>query len=349
MQKDKLTVIAITGPTASGKTELVLRVAEETPIEVISCDSRKVFKHLDIGTAKPSAQEQEKVTFHMIDVVEPTESFSVEKFRTLALKNIREIFTRKRLPVLEGGTGLYIASIAYSLELGESPPIEGLRKALNERFDEVGYLGYLPELLLVFGEAEKVIDVYNPARMIRFIENSLIKLTTKQLKDVLAKLQLPHLFDEVVSARKAAEKDKLNEKKTPDFCVRGFVLQVDRNILWNAIRERVRRMFAEGIVNEVRELLNMGVSEDSQALTSITYAEAVEYLKGNISLEEAEERAVIATRQYAKRQDTWNKHQFPDFTFLPYSIPSQKERALKVITSACKEAYSTNLSLLLAE
>ncbi len=346
MGVEKPRISAITGPTASGKTNLVITLSEFCPLEVISCDSRNIYKKLDIGTAKPTKSEREKVAFHLIDIVEPTESFSVEQFSKLAMKKIFDILGRKKLPVLEGGTGLYLASIAYSYEFGKSPPIEGLRKHLNEIFAEVGYLSLLPELTSIFKNAEKEIDIYNPTRMIRFIEKSLISMDESELRSTLAELNCSQIFDEIIKLKEVAKMEERESEETPSFNVVGFTLEVERNLLWQRIRERVRKMFAEGLVEEVRELLALGVKEDSQALSGIGYAEVVEYLKGKMSIEEAEERVVIATRQLAKRQETWNKHQFQGFTRIPYSTTAEMEKAVKLLRFAFLDAYEHNKRLL---
>ncbi len=344
--ENELRVIAITAPTAVGKTELILRLSDFVRIEVVSCDSRKVFKLLDVGTAKPTPEERRKTPFHLIDILEPAESFSVEEFTSLANRTVCQIFERKALPVLEGGTGLFIASLAYRYEFGDAPPIEELRRAMNDKFEEMGYLSVLPNLLKVFPDAEKTTDVYNPARMIRLVENRLIAMTQSELKKALAKLECPEILKAVQRAKDIANREKSTRVIPPSYSVEGYILDMDRNTLWQRIRERTRKMFAEGLVEEVKGLMDAGVPEDSQAMTGIGYAQAIRFLKGEISAQEAEEQVVIATRQLAKRQATWNKHQFPDFQKLPYSTLAEQERAFKILLASSKTAHERNLTIL---
>ncbi len=345
MSKELLKVPAITGPTACGKTELVLKLAQEIPVEVVSCDSRKVYKGLDIGTDKPTADERRLVRFHLIDVVEPQEEFSVETFTKLALKAIAEIFRRKRLPVLEGGTGLYLASLAYGYEFEGSPPIDILRQYLSQKFAKQGYSSLLLALLKAFPDAKEEIDISNPARMIRFVEKALYTLKQEEIERKLKLFGAEKIADEVLNTIKKAKRRK-KRKPGIDFEVVGFILEVERLKLWNRIRQRTQKIFADGLVEEVKGLLNRGVPKKSQSMQGIGYKEIIEYLNGNISLEQAEEMVVIHTRQFAKRQQTWNRHQFQDFTRIPFTSETDRVKAYRYLSSELKRIHMNNLRLL---
>jgi len=345
VREEKPKVCAITGPTACGKTELAIRLARKLPAEIVSCDSRKVFKGLDIGTAKPTPEERKGIRYHLIDVVEPGENFFVVDFKRLAQAKILEIFRRGNLPILEGGSGLYLASLTYSYKFIGSPPIRSLRNVLGKRFQKEGYENILPSMLEAFPEAEGKVDVRNPLRMIRFIEKTLVQSEPKKIKEILRQISAEEALDEVITAQELAKISNQKEQENSRFCVCGYILDVERRALWRRIRERTERIYASGLAEEVGRLLERGVSEDSQALSGLIYREAVRFVKGEISKDEAIRLTYIHTRQFAKRQETWNRHQFPQFKRIPYTTEEEKEKAFRKILAELEIMQRENQEL----
>ena len=280
--------LAITGPTASGKTALSLELAERLSGEIISCDSMQIYRGMDIGTAKATAEERARAPHHMIDFLSPTENYSVESYRASAIECAADITNRGKLPIFVGGTGLYIDSVARPLsqDAPESDPeyreriLAGIKTddditALWERLREVD-----PE------SAEKI-HKNNIKRVIRALE---IYDSTGKPKSLLDKESCGGVSEVFVGMI------------TIDFH--------DRELLYRRVNERVDIMMREGLLDEVRSLHSAGLlSPDSTAAAAIGYKELVEYIEGRCSLDEAIESLKLATRRYAKRQLTWFRHE----------------------------------------
>jgi len=345
---EQVSVPAITGPTACGKTELILSLAEELPLEIVVCDSRKVFRGLDTGAAKPSAEMRERVRFHLMDIVEPDESFSVHDFIPLAAKAISEILGRNRLPVLEGGTGLYLSALAHWFNFDRAPAIPELREVLADKWARDGYDAFVTVALAVFPEAREAVDVHNPRRMLRFLEANLATLPPDELPGVLAALELLEAEGAVRRACLEWNERRTRVSAAPEMSgisTAGFVLEVSRDVLWERIRNRTRQMFASGLVAEVKALLDSGIPADSQALQGIGYREVIEFLLGHTSLEEAESQVAIHTRQLAKRQRTWFRHQLTDFATIPFTSQEERERARAGLLRELRRIHQVNLEL----
>ena len=273
-------VPCICGPTASGKTAVALALAKLLPIDVISADSRQVYRGLDIGTAKPSRAERAEVPHRGLDVVGPAERYSAGRFARDAAEWIALARERERTPVVVGGTGLYLRALFEGLfEQPEQPAdrVERLRDAL-------GALG--PEELDRW--ARRLDAAFtpsrNPQRAQRAIEVAL-----------LAGRPLSRLQQDL--------------RSTPAARPVYFVLQLPREILAQRIRERVRAMIAAGLVDEVRAALASGVPREAPGFSGVGYPEALAHLAGAATLDAMEAAIVVATRQYAKRQETWFRHQ----------------------------------------
>jgi len=271
------TPIFIAGPTAVGKSEIALLLAEKIGGEIISADSMQVYRGLDIGTAKPSAVERARVPHHLIDICDLTENFDAAQFIRLAQKAVEEIQSRGRVPVFCGGTGLYFK--AFLSGLGEAP---ATNPELRAELEAASFESLLHELRDRDPAAYEKIDKQNPRRVIRAVE--VIRLTGKK-------------FSEQRSEWKTQSAVPI---KTNSFC---FTRQpADMHARINA---RVDAMFARGLVEETRALLQHGLAENKTAMQAIGYRQVVDYLRDERSLTETIELVKSRTRQFAKRQLTW--------------------------------------------
>lgn len=280
----KIKMLAIGGSTASGKSALALELAERFGGEIVSCDSMQVYKRMNIGTAKPTAEEMARVPHHMIDIVEPSENYSCAEYIKDAERAIRDISSRGKLPIICGGTGLYLDALLRGSDFSEeSTPNEELRRELFEFAETHGKDALFEELRRIDPESAEAIHPNNVKRVIRAIE---IYRTSGQKKSDLDRLSqlAPAKYDATVIALRYN----------------------DRDILKNRIDTRVDQMIAEGLEEETRALLDEGVFEcNTTAAQAIGYKEFLGYFKGEMSFEECAELLKVATRKYAKRQMTW--------------------------------------------
>ena len=275
--------IFIAGPTAVGKSEIALLLAEKTGGEIISADSMQVYRGLDIGTAKPNAVERKKNPHHLIDICDLTENFDAAQFVRLAQKAVEEIQSRNKTPIFCGGTGLYFK--AFLSGLGEAPATNPELRAELEAMPFEELLRELRERDLATYEK---IDKQNPRRVIRAIE--VIRLTGKK-------------FSEQKARRLARRKIKV---PAPDARpTQKFSVSLASNRFARTNQARVDAMFARGLVDETRELLKHGLERNRTAMQAIGYRQVVEHLRGERALAETIELVKIRTRQFAKRQLTW--------------------------------------------
>ncbi|MGB7767788.1 MAG: tRNA (adenosine(37)-N6)-dimethylallyltransferase MiaA [Verrucomicrobiia bacterium] len=272
--------ILIAGPTAVGKSEIALHLAEQLGGEIISTDSMQVYRGLDIGTAKPSPADRARVPHHLIDLCDLTESFDAAQFVRLAQKTVAEIQARGHAPVFCGGTGLYFK--AFLGGLGEAP---SAHPELRAKLEAMPYEALLRELSERDAAAYEKIDKQNPRRVIRAVE--VIRLTGKKF-----------------SQQRAEWKSAVQGQRPKFFCLTRATDDLRRRI-----DVRVDAMFARGLVDETRELLKRGLVENKTAMQAIGYRQAVEHLRGERSLAETIERVKVKTRQFAKRQLTWFRAQ----------------------------------------
>jgi len=270
--------ILVAGPTACGKSEVALLLAERLGGQIISVDSMQVYRGLDIGTAKPSPAECARVPHHLIDVVEVTENFDAAKFATLAHRAAAEIQSRRRVPILCGGTGLYFR--AFLDGLGEAPPADARLRAELEATP-------LPLLLRELETRDPAtfaaIDRKNPRRVIRAVE--VIRLTGRKF-----------------SEQRAEWKPAASVQPSGPRC---FGLAREADDLRSRIETRVDEMFRRGLVEETRRLLERGLAQNPTAMQAIGYRQVVGHLRGARSLTETIELVKVRTRQFAKRQMTW--------------------------------------------
>ncbi len=273
-------IIAILGPTASGKTSIGIELAKKIGGEIISCDSMQVYKYMDIGTAKPTREEVNDVKYHLIDIVYPDEDFNAGIYEKLAKEKINEVIKEKKIPIIIGGTGLYFRALRYGLH--DIPKDEKIRKALENIAKEEGIKVLYYELLSLDPEYAKTIGPTDKKRIIRALE--VIKISGEKFSRL----------------SKTWREDTDFSKK---FLV--FVLYKERPILYQDIEKRVDQMIDKGLVDEVKALLDMGYSKDLNALSAIGYKEIIDYLEGKYSIEDAAYLIKKNTRHYAKRQFIW--------------------------------------------
>lgn len=274
-------VIVILGPTASGKTGLAIKLAKEIGGEIISADSMQIYKYMDIGTAKPDEAEMEGIRHYLIDEVYPDEEFSVARYQELALRYIDEILSKGKIPIITGGTGLYINSLIYNINFTETVSDWELRESLKKEAEEKGN-EYLYEKLKEFDpEAAKRIHVNDTKRIIRAIE---VYTHTKQ----------------TISQHQAVSR---SEPPRHRFILIG--LRMDREKLYERINHRVDLMMEKGLVDEVKRLVELGYDRNTVAMQALGYKEVLAYFRGEISLEEAAYIIKRDSRHYAKRQMTW--------------------------------------------
>ena len=268
-------LIVVLGPTASGKTKIAIKLAKDFNGEIISADSRQIYREMNIGTDKISPLETQGIPHYLIDIVNPDEEFTLAQYKELAIKTIREIQERKKLPFLVGGTGLYIQAITDNLEIPTVPPDAKLRSNL-ERIDQKKLVEMLKKLDPV---GAKKIDLNNPRRIIRALE-------------VCLKTGQPFSSQ----TRKGKRLFKIIE----------IGLNPPREKLYQKIDQRVDWMIENGLINEVKSLLKK-YPPNLPAFSGIGYQEIIQYLQGKITLEESIQQIKFHTHQYARRQITWFK------------------------------------------
>ncbi len=274
-------VIVIAGPTASGKTNLSIELAKRLNGEIISADSMQIYKLMDIGTAKPTKDEMQGIKHYLIDEVLPNDEFNVVKFKELAEKYIEEIIAKGKLPIIVGGTGLYISSLIDNINFSESQCDWELREALKNEAEEFGAEYLHDKLKQVDEEAANNIHPNNIKRVIRALE-------------VYNQTKKPISYHNEIS------------KGVPSkyqFILIG--LTMDRQYLYERINMRVDIMLDNGLVDEVKKLVELGFSDSITSMQGIGYKEILAYLEGNNKLEEAVEIIKRDSRRYAKRQLTW--------------------------------------------
>ena len=276
-------IYAVVGPTASGKSALALELAKRHGGEIISCDSMQIYKTMDIGTAKPTPEDMRLVPHHMIDVVEPTDSFSCADYVEMADAIVRDVISRGRIPIFCGGTGLYLDSLLRGKNFDEGLIDDSLRAELLEYAERHGVDALHARLAAVDPESAAAIHENNVKRVARAIE----------------------IYE--LSGIPKSEIDRRSREVAPRFEISAIGLNYsNRDELYRRIDTRVDIMMAEGLEAETRALYETGIFEvNSTAAQAIGYKELMGYIKGEESLEAAIERLKMATRRYAKRQITW--------------------------------------------
>ena len=272
-------VVVIVGPTASGKTAVSIELAKKINGEIISADSMQIYKYMDIGTAKPTLDEMQGIKHYMLDVVMPDETFNVAKYKSMAESAIEEILKKGKVPIIVGGTGLYVNTLVDGIEFADVPGDEEYRNELIEKGYREGDMSIYKELEKVDSESAKKIDPNNIRRVARALE--IYKVTGK------TKTQLD-----------------IESRKEVKYDYRLFGMEWDRETLYNRIDLRVDKMIEAGLIDEVRNVTEK-FKISNTAVQGLGYKEVIEFLNGNISYEEMIEKLKLETRHYAKRQLTW--------------------------------------------
>jgi len=274
-------LVVITGPTATGKSEVGVMVAEKMGGQIISADSAQVYRGMDIGTAKPTPAEMRGITHHLIDIVDPDQEYSAALFQEQARKIIADLASRKILPVMVGGTGLYIRAVVDSYNFSNAKGDPLLR---NRLLKEASLHG--PEAL-----HGKLLEV-DPVAASR--------LHPRDLRRVIRALEVYYLTGKTISSYQNRD-----ETGKPLYNLLMFGLTMARDKLYNRIEQRVDKMIAAGLIDEVRRLLKKGYSPELSSMRSLGYKEIINYLSGELTLEQAVEILKRNTRRFAKRQLTW--------------------------------------------
>lgn len=277
---DKIKLIIIGGPTASGKSGIAVGAAKLVNGEVISCDSMQIYKGMDIGTAKISAEEMCGIPHYMLDVADPKAEFSAYEFSHMAENYIKDIVLRGKIPVIVGGTGLYVESLIYPLSFIAKKD-ESVRARLYEEYLRVGAQPLYERLQRIDPDDAAKIHPNNVKRLLRALEIAEISGKTKS---------------------------ECSERiPNPAYDIGLFIIDSPREQLYKNIDARVDKMFEDGIVNEVKKLISDGVEWSAQSMQAIGYKEFKPYFEGSASLEDVKEAIKHNTRRYAKRQITWFK------------------------------------------
>ncbi len=275
----KIPLVILTGPTAVGKTNLSIQLAKKLNMDIISADSMQIYKYMDIGSAKVTTNEMQGIKHYLIDEVNPDFSFSVSEFQKRANNYIYEIVKNNKIPLVTGGTGLYLNSLIYNMDFAKSDADNKLRESLRLELEEKGIDYMHNKLKELDEEAANRIHKNNTKRVIRALE---VCLSGKKMSDFSNDL-------------------KLNEKYEPII----IVLNRDRSHLYKRIDMRVDLMIKEGLEDEVKKLISMGYTKDLISMQGIGYKEIIKYLDGEYSYDEAIEIIKRDSRRYAKRQLTW--------------------------------------------
>ena len=302
---EKPVVLAIVGPTAVGKTALSIKLAKTFNGEIINGDSMQIYRELSIGTAKITEEEMEGVPHHLLDIKDPTDSFSVAEYQKIVRQQIEEIASRGKLPIIVGGTGLYIQSVLYDFRFTEQPKID---VDLQRQLEKLSPEALFNRLQIVDPEAAKEIHPNNIQRIMRAIER--VELSGKQKKEI--------------------EQDQGHEKVYPHYIIG---LTTDRDILYERINKRVDLMVENGLLQEVKMLHEKGI-RGVQSIQAIGYKEIYAYLDGLLTLDEALENLKQNSRRYAKRQLTYFRNKMDIHWYDPFV---DTEKILKEITDFLQE------------
>ena len=306
-------ILVIVGPTASGKTRMAVELAQRHNGEVISADSMQIYRTMDIGTAKPTQEEMGGIPHHMIDVADPEEDFSVARYVEMAARCVDDVLARGKLPIVAGGTGLYIDSLLSGRTFAPFSPDSALRGELERELAEQGGPAMLEALRQVDPEAAARLHPNDHKRIIRALEvyRSTGKTITQHNRETQA---IPPRYDALTI---------------------GLAFQ-DRQAMWKRIDQRVDEMVAAGLEDEVRRLLTSGISPKCTAMQAIGYKEFTQALSGEMTWQEAAEVVKLRSRQYAKRQLTWFGRN-PGTRWVRWDDPPDFERGRRASTEYMEE------------
>ena len=305
-------IIVLTGPTAVGKTDLSIRLAKAVNGEIISADSMQVYKKMNIGTAKIMPEEMDGIKHYLIDVLEPSEAFNVYTFKEMADEAIKEIYAKGKVPIIVGGTGFYIQAVLYDIDFSDNDADTTIRDELTRIYEEKGAT-YLHNMLREVDEqAAKDIHENNVKRVIRAIE------FYKQ------------------TGTKISEHNASQRENVSPYNFAYFVLNDDRQILYDRIDKRIDKMIEAGLVDEVKSLMKEGLDRSLVSMQGLGYKEIIDYLNGDISLEQAIYILKRDTRHFAKRQLTWFRRE-KEVTFVNLDELGSRDAAFDYMINKLKE------------
>ncbi|HQO94790.1 MAG TPA: tRNA (adenosine(37)-N6)-dimethylallyltransferase MiaA [Sedimentibacter sp.] len=274
-------IIVIVGPTAVGKTYISVELAKKLNTEIISADSMQIYKGMNIGTAKITDEEKQGIIHHMIDIINPDEEYSVSEFKYDAEKIIDRLLSENRIPIIVGGSGLYVNSLIYDLDFGNTKSNKKLREYYTYYYKEHGEDALYDKLLKIDPVAAEKIHKNNIKRIIRALE----------------------VYD--ITGVKFSELNTDIRKKSNKYDCILIGLSMERKVLYERINQRVDEMLSKGLVDEVSSLIKKGYGKNLVSMRGIGYKEIIEYLEGNTDYEEAVNTLKQNTRRFAKRQYTW--------------------------------------------
>ena len=269
-------LVAVVGPTGIGKSSLAIRLAEELGGEIVGADSRQIYRHLDIGTAKPTADERSRVPHHLIDLIDPSQAFGLAEYQELAIRTIRDIHARGRLPLLVGGTGQYVWAVLENWTVPKVPPDPELRRLLAEKADKDGAEELYAELTRLNPEAATNIDSRNVRRVIRALEVTYLGGSTPA--------KGPALFANLIIG-----------------------LSASRPELHRRLEVRLNEMIDTGFADEVQNVLESGYSATLPAMSGIGYRQMVQYLDGKLTIAEVKESISVDNHRLVRQQYNWFK------------------------------------------
>jgi len=300
-------LLTIVGPTAVGKSELAMRLAQHFPVEIINADSRQIYRYMSIGTGKPTLTDRQLVPHHLIDIVDPDQDFNLALYRRLAAEKICSIQQIGKLPVLVGGSGLYVWSMVEGWEIPQVPPDYKLRQELEIIAEQKGSHFLHKTLQQIDSLAAIKIHPNNTRRIIRALE---IYYKTEQLPS------------------------KFYRKEQPEFPTLIIGLTVERNELYRMIHQRITKMIQQGLVREVERLSEMGYKDSLPSMSSIGYNQIYQFLKGQLTLPSAVEKIRNETHRLARHQYAWFHLNDKRIQWIDISQCGVKEKAIKLIENA---------------
>lgn len=310
---EKRPLVILTGPTAVGKTDLSIQLAKKIGGEIISADSMQVYKYMDIGTAKITEGEMQGVKHYLVDEFEPEDDFNVVKFQSYAKKYMEEIYAKGKIPIIVGGTGFYIQALVYDIDFDENDADTSYRQKLEELAKEKG-AEFLHEMLAKVDEkSAKEIHANNVKRVIRALE----------------------FYDK--TGKKISDHNETERQKESPYNFAYFVLTDERKILYDRINLRVDKMMEAGLLEEVKQMKERGLTRDMVSMQGIGYKELLAYLDGEYTLDVAVDVLKQDTRHFAKRQLTWFRREKEVFWLDKSEIGRDTDSVLKVIDSELKK------------
>ena len=313
--ESKRPLVIITGPTASGKTALSIELAKQIGGEIISADSMQVYRHMDIGSAKVTKEEMDGVPHHLIDVLDPSEEFNVVRFQEMARKAMEGIYERGKIPIIAGGTGFYIQALLYDIDFTETDENNSIREELEQKARAEGASVLHAMLKEIDPESAEAIHENNVKRVIRAIE--FYRQTGKKISD----------------------HNRQEREKSSPYQFLYYVIDLPRELLYSRIEQRVDQMIEQGLVEEVKALQAMGCTRDMVSMQGLGYKEILDYLNGQLTLDEAIYVLKRDTRHFAKRQLTWFRRE-RDVRWLELgTFAGSRAKMLGAVLKDCRENF----------